>query len=56
MGAALPWTAKAVADRIVRAIDLGRSRVYFGFSITGLGFFGSLIKPLLFWWYRRRLT
>ncbi len=54
MGTVLPWTATAVAERIVRAIDGGRPRVYFGFSITGLGLFGSSIKPLLFWWYRRR--
>ncbi|EUB94936.1 3-dehydrosphinganine reductase [Rhizobium sp. CF080] len=54
MGAALPWTAKAVAERIVRGIDRGTPRIYFGFSITGLGLFGSLIKPLLFWWYQRR--
>lgn len=54
MGKAPPWTAPAVADRIVRAIDRGAPRLYFGFSITALGFFGSLIKPVLFWWYGRR--
>jgi short-subunit dehydrogenase len=56
IGAALPWTAKVVAERIVRAVDLGRPRLYFGFSITALGFFGSMIKPLLFRWYRRRFA
>lgn len=55
MGKALPWTAKAVAERIVDAIDRRRPKLYFGFSITALGLFGSLIKPLLLWWYRRRL-
>lgn len=55
MGKALPWTAKAVAERIVDGIDRRRSKVYFGFSITALGFFGSLIKPFLLWWYQRRL-
>jgi NAD(P)-dependent dehydrogenase (short-subunit alcohol dehydrogenase family) len=56
MGKAPPWTAKAVAERIVSGIDRGTPKLYFGFSITALGFFGSLIKPPLLWWYRRRLA
>ncbi|MFB9951061.1 SDR family oxidoreductase [Rhizobium puerariae] len=54
MGKARPWTAKAVAARIVRAVDRGTPRLYFGFSIAALGRFGSLVKPVLYWWYRRK--
>jgi len=54
MGKAKPWTAPAVARRIVRAIERGTPKLYFGFSITGLGFFGSLVKPVLMWWYTRK--
>ncbi|MGK6312895.1 SDR family oxidoreductase [Neorhizobium sp. DT-125] len=54
MGKAPPWTAPAVAERIVRAIDRGAPRLYFGFSITALGLFGSLAKPVLMWWYTRK--
>lgn len=54
IGKAPPWSAKAVAERIVRAIDRGTPRLYFGFSITGLGLFGSLVKPFVLWWYRRK--
>lgn len=54
MGKAPPWTAPAVAKRIVGAIDRGTPKLYFGFSITALGLFGSLIKPVLMWWYTRK--
>lgn len=54
IGKALPRSAKAVAERIVRAIDRETPRLYFGFSLTALGLFGPLIKPVLIWWYRRR--
>lgn len=54
MGKAPPWSAPAVAQRIVRAIDRGTPKLYFGFSITGLGFFGSLVKPVLIWWHTRK--
>ncbi len=49
-----PWTAEAVARRLVRGIDRGVPRLYFGFSITALGLFGSLIKAVLAWWYARK--
>lgn len=55
MGKASPWTAQAVAHRIVRGIDRGSSKLYFGFSITSLGMMGPVIKPVLLWWYGRRL-
>ncbi len=55
MGKAPAWAAPAVAERIVKAIDRGAPRLYFGFSITALGLFGSLIKPLVLGWYRFKL-
>jgi short-subunit dehydrogenase len=54
MGKAQAWTAPAVAEKIVRAMDNGTSKLYFGVSIAALGFFGGMIKPVLFWWYQRR--
>lgn len=49
MGKAKPWTAEAVAAKIVGGLDKGRTKIYFGFSIVALGYFGSLIKPILLW-------
>ena len=54
MGKAPPWTADAVARRIVSAIDRGTPKLYFGFPITALGLLGPLIKPILMWWHHRR--
>ncbi|PST21173.1 translocation protein [Rhizobium sp. JAB6] len=54
MGAVKPWSAEAVAARIVRGIDRGRHKIHFGFSLTTLAFFGPLIKPLLLWWFSRK--
>ena len=53
MGAAPAWRADAVAAKIVRAIERRRAKTYFGFSLTALGWFGPLIKPVLFWWSAR---
>jgi short-subunit dehydrogenase len=54
MGAAPPWKAGAVAEKIVRGIDRRAKKVYFGFSITGLGLFGPLVKPFVTAWFSRR--
>ncbi|RYE64308.1 MAG: SDR family NAD(P)-dependent oxidoreductase [Rhizobiaceae bacterium] len=54
MGAAPPWKANAVAEKIVRGIDRRSKKVYFGFSITGLGLFGPLVKPFVAAWFSRR--
>jgi Short-chain dehydrogenases of various substrate specificities len=54
MGKAGAWTAEAVARKIVRSIDRRSGKLYFGFSLGALGVFGGVIKPVLFWWYRRR--
>jgi short-subunit dehydrogenase len=51
MGAAPPWSAQAVAQRIVKGIGRHEAKVYFGLSITALGWLGPLIKPLLFRWH-----
>ncbi|MFK0163916.1 SDR family oxidoreductase [Rhizobium sp. NPDC090279] len=54
MGSVRPWSAEAVAARIVRGMDQGRQRIHFGFSLTALAFFGPLIKPSLQWWFSRK--
>jgi NAD(P)-dependent dehydrogenase (short-subunit alcohol dehydrogenase family) len=54
MGAAAAWRPQAVAERIVRATDRGTSKLYFGFSLTALGWFGPVIKPVVNWWYAER--
>ncbi|RWX75765.1 SDR family NAD(P)-dependent oxidoreductase [Neorhizobium lilium] len=53
MGAAAAWPADAVAAKIVSAIDRGRSKTFFGFSLTALGWIGPLLKPALLWWFGR---
>jgi len=55
MGKVSPWSAETVAKKIVRAIDRGKPKLYFGFSLTALGLYGPFIKPFLIWWYRFRL-
>ncbi|MDL2400864.1 SDR family oxidoreductase [Rhizobium mayense] len=55
MGAVKPWSAEAVAAKIVHSLDRGRTRIHFGLSLTALGYFGPLIKPLLMWWFSHRL-
>lgn len=54
MGAVKPWPAEAVAAKIVRGLDCGRSRIYFGLSLWGLALFGPLVKPLIMWWFSRK--
>ncbi|WFU10154.1 SDR family oxidoreductase [Rhizobium sp. CB3090] len=55
MGTVKPWKAEAVAAKIVRGLDRGRTRIHFGLSLTALAYFGPLIKPPLIWWYSRKL-
>ena len=55
MGTVKPWSAEAVAAKIVRGLDRGRTRIHFGLSLTALAYFGPLIKPPLIWWYSRKL-
>lgn len=55
MGRVAPWPADAVAVRIVKAIDRGSFEVFFSATLWGLGRFGSLIKPLLNWWFDRAI-
>ncbi|MBN8953915.1 SDR family NAD(P)-dependent oxidoreductase [Rhizobium sp. 60-20] len=54
MGTVKPWSAEAVAARIVQGVDRGSRRIHFGFSLTALAFFGPLIKPPLLWWLSRK--
>jgi NAD(P)-dependent dehydrogenase (short-subunit alcohol dehydrogenase family) len=55
MGAVKPWSADAVAARIVRGLDRGKARIHFGLSLTALAYFGPLIKPPLMWWFSRKM-
>ncbi len=55
MGRVAPWPAEAVAARIVDAIDRGQFEVFFGPTLFGLGRFGSLVKPVLNWWFDRAI-
>ncbi|MGY5779220.1 SDR family oxidoreductase [Rhizobium sp. LEGMi135b] len=54
MGSVKPWSAEAVATKIVHGLDRGKQRIHFGFSLTALAFFGPLIKPPLLWWFSRK--
>lgn len=53
MGTVRPWSADAVAARIVRQLQKGRSEIYFGMTLLLLARFGSLVRPILYWWYSR---
>ncbi|NTF86803.1 SDR family oxidoreductase [Agrobacterium rhizogenes] len=55
MGSVKPWSADAVAARIVRGLDRGKARIHFGLSLTALAYFGPLIKPPLMWWFSRKM-
>jgi len=55
MGKVRPWSAEAVASQIVTALDKGRFEVFFGASLHVLGRFGSIVKPVLNWWFDRAI-
>nr|WP_156762305.1 SDR family NAD(P)-dependent oxidoreductase [Agrobacterium vitis] len=54
MGTVKPWNADAVAARIVRQLQKGRREIFFGMTLLLLARFGSLVRPVLYWWYSRR--
>ncbi|TCR92113.1 SDR family oxidoreductase [Rhizobium sp. BK376] len=47
IGKVKPWTAADVAKKIVAGLDRGAPRIYFGFSIRALAYFGAWIKPFI---------
>ncbi|MBB3609083.1 SDR family oxidoreductase [Rhizobium sp. BK602] len=55
MGTVKPWSAEAVAARIVRGLDRGRRQIHFGPTLTALAYFGPLVKPALIWWFSRKI-
>ena len=55
MGSVAPWASGDVVERIVKAIDKGGFEVFFGPSLFALGRFGSVIKPMLNWWFDRAI-
>ncbi|NRP85190.1 putative oxidoreductase [Ensifer adhaerens] len=54
MGSVKPWSAEAVAARIVRGLEQGKAKIHFGFSLAALAYFGPLIKPPLMWFISRK--
>ncbi|NKJ34351.1 SDR family oxidoreductase [Rhizobium sp. SG570] len=54
MGSVKPWSAEAVAARIVRGLEQGKAKIHFGFSLAALAYFGPLIKPPLMWLISRK--
>jgi 3-dehydrosphinganine reductase len=55
MGRVAPWFSATVALRIARAIDKGTFEVFFGWSLWALGRLGSVVKPVLNWWFDRAI-
>ncbi|MBR0554124.1 SDR family oxidoreductase [Ciceribacter sp. L1K23] len=54
MGTVRPWTAGRVAERIEQLLSRGADVIHFGPGLTLLARFGPLVKPMLYWWFRRR--
>ncbi|WP_312415886.1 SDR family oxidoreductase [Shinella sp.] len=54
MGRVAPWSAAAVANRIVDSLRRRRAEVHFGFQLEALACFGSCIKPFLYWRMRKK--
>ncbi|MCF1468172.1 SDR family NAD(P)-dependent oxidoreductase [Agrobacterium vitis] len=54
MGTVKPWSPDAVAARIVGQLQKGRREIVFGMTLLLLARFGSLVRPVLYWWYSRR--
>jgi short-subunit dehydrogenase len=56
MGTVRPWTAEAVARKIVDGIDRRRFEIYFGAILYLLGRFGPAVRPFLNWWFDRAIA
>ncbi|MDX0764677.1 SDR family NAD(P)-dependent oxidoreductase [Sinorhizobium medicae] len=56
MGAVRPWTAEAVARKIVKGVDQRRFEIYFGMALHLLGRFGPAVRPLIDWWFDRAIA
>lgn len=56
MGAVRPWTAAAVARKIVQGVERRRFEIYFGPTLYLLGRFGPAVRPLINWWFDRAIT
>lgn len=56
MGTVRPWTAEAVARKIVKGIDRRRFEIYFGAVLYLLGRFGPAVRPFLNWWFDRAIA
>lgn len=53
MGRVRPWPADKVAERIERAMARRARAIHFGLSLSLLAWFGSVVKPALYWWFLR---
>ncbi|OAP41130.1 translocation protein [Sinorhizobium glycinis] len=56
MGAVRPWTAEAVARKIIEGVDRNRFETYFGLTLFLLGRFGPAVRPLINWWFDRAIA
>jgi 3-dehydrosphinganine reductase len=56
MGAIRPWSAEAVARKIVGGIEQGRFEIFFGITLFLLGRFGPAVRPLINWWLDRAIA
>ncbi|PDT86505.1 SDR family oxidoreductase [Sinorhizobium sp. BJ1] len=56
MGAVRPWSAEAVARKIVKGVEGKRFEIYFGLTLFLLGRFGPAVRPLVDWWFDRAIA
>ncbi|MBP2235703.1 NAD(P)-dependent dehydrogenase (short-subunit alcohol dehydrogenase family) [Sinorhizobium kostiense] len=56
MGAVKPWSADAVARKIVAGIERRRFEIHFGLELFLLGRIGPAVRPLLDWWFDRAIA
>lgn len=56
MGHVRPWPTDKVAAHIVRGLDRRRNEIFFGLTLHLLARFGSLVRPILTWWFLRRTS
>jgi hypothetical protein len=56
MGVVRPWTAEAVARKIIDGVERKRFEIYFGLTLFLLGRFGPAVRPLVNWWFDRAIA
>ncbi|MGF6172824.1 SDR family oxidoreductase [Ensifer sp. 4252] len=56
MGTVRPWSADAVAHKVVAGIEHGRFEIFFGMTLFLLGRLGPAVRPILNWWFDRAIA